>query len=157
MVHCFRLSYSMHKTSSALAMHKSLFYVIISAHARTVSTVDLNDLCAVRSVQQQELPGDMPETDSFSFQGINEHILSIQIVYLNWSVHSRSYMGKSPKLSTIPTWRTPVSVGQLFCWEAGQWFSPSPHLTGKFLGQPGRLWLSVLGQLWYPAIPQLKP
>lgn len=118
-VHCFWLSYSMYKTSSVLAVHKSLSCVIISAHRR-VSTDDLNSLRAVWSVQQQELPGEMPETDRFSSQGINEHILSIQIAYLNWCVRSRSYMGKSPKLSAIPTWRTPVTVDQLLCWEAGQ-------------------------------------
>ena len=102
-------------------MYKRLFYVIISARARTVSTDDLNDLHAVWSVQQQELPGEMPETDRFSAQGINEHIFSIQTVYLNWCVHSRSHMGKSPKLSTIPTWKTPVTVDQLLCQEAVQW------------------------------------
>lgn len=98
-ISCLWLTYSRYKTSSVLAMQKSLSYVIISAQARTVSTNDLNDLCAVWSVQQQELPGEMPETDRFSSQGINEHTLHIQIAYLNWYVHSTSYMGISPKLS----------------------------------------------------------
>lgn len=129
-IYCLLFPHSVYKTSSVLAVHRSLSYVIISAHARAVSTDVLNYLCAVWWVLQQELPGKMPETDRVYSQGINEHIFSIQLVYLIWSVHSKSYVGNRPKLYTVPTWRIPVTVDQLLCWETGQCFSPLSHLTG---------------------------
>lgn len=78
-VHCVWLSYSTYKTSSALAVCKTLSCVIISAHARTVSIDDLNYLLVAWSFQQEELPKEMPDTDRVFWQRINENISSVQI------------------------------------------------------------------------------
>lgn len=139
-IHCLLFPHSVYKTSSVLAVHKCLSCVIISAHAR-VSTDVLNYLCAVWWVLQQEMPGKVPETDRFSSQGMNEHIFSIQLMYLIWSVHSKSYVGNCPKLYRTPTWRIPVTVDQLLCWETDQCINPLSHLTG------------VLGPAWHLMIP----